>query len=69
MNEERLREIATSLLRDSRADVVVANDIARIHDEQHPAILVGRSGNVLARPQTKSEIARELCRTLANALA
>jgi len=66
--DERLREIGVASLRDNRADLVVANDLTAIRDEQHPAIIVGRGGNVLATPQTKSEIARELCRLLALAL-
>ena len=68
-SEERLAEIATAFLRESRADLVVANDLTQIRDEEHPALIVGRSGNVLARPRTKSEIARDLCRVLAQALA
>ena len=67
-SDERLREIGVASLRENRADLVVANDLTAIRDEQHPAIIVGRGGNVLATPQTKSEIARELCRLLALAL-
>ena len=63
-SDERLREIGVAFLRESRSDLVVANDLNAIRDEQHPAIIVGRGGNVLAAPQTKSEIARELCRLL-----
>ncbi len=67
-SDERLREIGVAFLRDSRADLVVANDLSRISGEQHPALIVGRSGNVLAEPRTRSDIARELCRLLAQAL-
>ena len=67
--DERLREIALASMRASRADLMVANDITRIRDEQHPALIVGAAGRVLARPATKSEIARELCRILGESLA
>jgi phosphopantothenoylcysteine synthetase/decarboxylase len=67
--DERLVEIATALLRTSKADIAVANDVDRIRDETHPALIVGRGGNVLARPATKSEIARDLCRLIAQGLA
>jgi len=65
---ERLAEIATAFLRQSRADLVVANDLLKIRDEEHPAVIVGRGGSVLAEPRTKGEIARELCRILTQAL-
>jgi len=66
--QERLREIALASLRENRADFVVANDLSGIRDEIHPALIMGADGAVLARPRTKSEIARELCRILAEAL-
>ena len=66
---ERLREIAIQSLRKSRADFFVANDLTQIRDETHPAVIIDRSGHVLAEPQTKSEIARELCAILARSLA
>ena len=67
-SEDRLREIGAASLRQYRADLVVVNDLAQIHDEAHPARIIGSGGNVLARPRTKSEIARDLCRILAEAL-
>ena len=66
--DDRLREIALAFQRENRTDLVVANDLARIRDEDHPAIIVGSGGNVVAAPRTKSEIARDLCRILAEAL-
>lgn len=66
--EERLREIALASMRASRSDLVVANDLSLIRDEQHPALIIGAGGAVLARPGTKSEIARELCRILSESL-
>jgi phosphopantothenoylcysteine synthetase/decarboxylase len=66
---ERLREIGTAFVRDNRPDLLVANDLSRIRGDQHPAIIIGRRGKVLAEPKTKAEIARDLCRILARALA
>jgi phosphopantothenoylcysteine synthetase/decarboxylase len=66
--DDRLREIALAFQRESNTDLVVANDLARIRDENHPAIIVGSGGNVVATPRTKSEIARDLCRILAEAV-
>jgi len=68
-DEERLHEPALAAMRTARADLMVANDLTRIKGEQHPAIIIGAAGNVLARPQTKSEIARDLCCILAESLA
>jgi phosphopantothenoylcysteine synthetase/decarboxylase len=67
-SDERLREIALAFLRENRADLVVANDLSRIRDEVHPAIIVGAGGNVKAAPRTKGEIARDLCRILSESL-
>jgi phosphopantothenoylcysteine synthetase/decarboxylase len=66
---ERLRELALVSMRQNRADLVVANDLTKIRDEAHPAIIVGAAGSVLARPETKSEIARDVCRIIGEALA
>jgi len=67
-SEQRLREIALASLRKNRADLVVANDMDRIRDETHPALIVSPGGKIVARPGTKSEIARELCRIIGAAL-
>jgi phosphopantothenoylcysteine synthetase/decarboxylase len=67
--DERLREIALASLLANRADLVVANDIQRIRDEEHPALIIAPDGTVLARPATKTEIARALCDLLARQLA
>ena len=64
LRAESLRKLAVK-----RLDLVVANDLAKIRDEEHPALIIGPSGHVLARPQTKTQIARELCHILAEALA
>lgn len=68
-SEERLRQIALDSLRKYRADFVVANNLAQIRDEAHPALIIGADGTVLARPRTKGEIAHELCGILAEALS
>jgi len=67
--EDRLREIALASLRTNRADLVVANDLTRIRDETHPALIISPEGHVLAGPATKTDIARALCDILATALA
>jgi phosphopantothenoylcysteine synthetase/decarboxylase len=66
--EERLREIAVESLRANRADLVVANDLTQIRDEVHPALIISPDGEVLARPATKTDIARALCDILAASL-
>jgi len=66
--EDRLREIALASLRANRADLVVANDLTRIRDETHPALIISPEGQLLARPATKTDIARALCDVLATRL-
>ena len=67
-DEERLRLTALASLRRYGADLVVANNLSSIRDEVHPALIIDAQGTVLARPQTKGEIARDLCRILAGTL-
>jgi len=69
LSDEALLGAAVASMRGNRADLCVANDLSRIRDEIHPALIIARDGAVLARPGTKSEIARELCRILADVLA
>lgn len=59
--DEELSRMALESLRRNRADLVVANDVDRIRDERHPALILDREGHVLARPATKREIAVALC--------
>ena len=56
-------------LRKNRADLVVANDLAQIRNETHPALIIDHEGEIRARPGTKSEIARLLCELLSQRLA
>ncbi|MGD2175025.1 MAG: phosphopantothenoylcysteine decarboxylase [Candidatus Brocadiaceae bacterium] len=64
-SEEELRRRAMESLRANRADYVVANDLSRIRDEAHPALILDAEGRVLGRPGTKGEIADALCDLLA----
>ena len=68
-SDEALHKAALSSQRENAADLVVANDLDRIRGEDHPALIVGSGGHVLATPRTKSEIARDLCNILSEALA
>lgn len=67
--EERLQEMALASLRKYRADLVVANDVNRIRGELHPAMIINSTGRVLARPDTKSAIARDIGAILARAFS
>jgi phosphopantothenoylcysteine synthetase/decarboxylase len=69
LSEEELLEAALASLHANRADLVVANDLTQIRDEQHPALILNADGEMLARPSTKSEIAAHLCDALAERLA
>ncbi len=64
-----LASAATDSMRGNRSDMVVANDIARIRDDVHPALIIGADGDVLARAGTKGEIAERLCAILAQRLS
>jgi phosphopantothenoylcysteine synthetase/decarboxylase len=68
VTDEQLQEIAMASLARNRSDLVVANDLARIGEGRHPAIVLNAEGRVLARPQTKAEIAGALCDVLAERL-
>jgi phosphopantothenate-cysteine ligase len=62
--DEQLREIAMASLARNRSDLVVANDLARIGRDAHPALVLDAAGGILARPSTKAEIAESLCEIL-----
>ena len=68
VTDEQLHEIAMASLARNGSDLVVANDLARIGEGRHPALLLDADGRILARPQTKIEIARDLCDVLAERL-
>lgn len=67
--EAELKQSALKALRKSDADLVVANDLSKIRDETHPALIIDSLGTVLERPGTKTEIARSLCRLVGERLA
>lgn len=69
LSDEELLQAALGSLHTNRADLVVANDLTQIRDEQHPALILTPDGDVLARPGTKSEIAAQLCDILVERLA
>lgn len=65
VSEDELKEAALASLRANQADLVVANDQARIRDEAHPALIIAPDGRTLAQPQTKAEVAHALCDLMA----
>jgi phosphopantothenoylcysteine synthetase/decarboxylase len=67
-DQAALREAALALLRANRADLAVANDLHRITDEAHPALILDADGQVLASPRTKAQVAAALCDLLAERL-
>lgn len=68
-DDDQLKQIAQSLIQDTRADLVVANDLSKIRDERHPALLINDKGEIIGNPQTKPDIATALCDVLARSLA
>lgn len=67
-SEAELLEIARRSRAASDADFLLANDLARMTASLHPAYLVNRAGDVVARMNTNKELALRLCDTVANAL-
>jgi phosphopantothenoylcysteine synthetase/decarboxylase len=65
LTERELMDVALSSLHENESDLVVANDLERIRDERHPALIISPDGEVIARPETKSEIAAGLCDLIA----
>lgn len=57
IDEEELIERAVALLEKNRLDAVVANRLERVGGDRHEAIVIGVGGYVLARAETKAEIA------------
>jgi len=68
-DEMGLREAALASLMRNGADLVVANTLEEITAEMHPALIIEPSGEVIARPGTKDEIAARLCDAIAERLA
>ena len=68
-DDEALRAAATDSMQASGAELTVANDLEKIGADVHPALIIDRGGEILARPNTKAEIAAHLCGILARKLA
>jgi phosphopantothenoylcysteine synthetase/decarboxylase len=64
-SEAELLEIARQSRAASDADFILANDLAQMTGSVHPAYLVDRTGDVVARVETTGELALRLCETLA----
>jgi phosphopantothenoylcysteine synthetase/decarboxylase len=69
VTDDALRATAAESLGANDADLVVANDLARIHGESHPALVIDASGEVLCRPASKEAIAVCLCDLVADRLS
>jgi len=67
-DEEGLRRAGVEGMDASGAELTVANDLEAIGEDRHPALIIDRGGEVLARPDTKPEIARALCDILSGML-
>jgi len=62
---EGMRAAALKLLERSGADVVVANDLARVKADRHEALFFERDGSVSARVDSKRAIAEAVVRRIA----
>jgi len=65
VSEGQLREVAIASLWRNGTDLVVANDLQKITETEHPAIILDPDGATLGRPVTKDEIAEQLCAIIA----
>ena len=65
VTEEELAERAGVLLNDYSLDMVIANDLDRVGKDRHRALFVRRGNQILARFNTKEEIAEKLADILA----
>lgn len=57
VSEERLKEVACKLAKENHCDLVLANDMCKINNEKHEAILL-KDGCIIERFNTKDEIAK-----------
>ncbi len=60
VSEQELMSSAGALLAANNLDLVVANDIDRVSPDHHEALIIGPEGELVARPETKREIAETL---------
>jgi len=65
VSDGQLCEVAVASLWRNGTDLVVANDLLKITETEHPALILAPDGAVLARPVTKDEIAERLCAIVA----
>lgn len=63
-SEAELLEIARQSRAASDADFLLANDLAQMTDAAHPALLIDRAGDVIARMDTTMELAQGVCDAL-----
>ncbi len=61
-SEEYLIDSALYLMEKTHAALVVANDLKKITENVHPALLIDDNKVIFARPNTKEEIAGSLCK-------
>jgi len=59
--EEELIRRAGALVHEYGLNLVVANDLDRISGERHEAVLIGPGNELLARCESKEEIAERIC--------
>ena len=59
VSKEKLLSVASNLRNKNDADYIVANDLSKIGDGKHWAMIVGENG-VICECQTKKEIAKEI---------
>ncbi len=55
--EQELIRKATLLMRKNTLDLVVANDLDKVRGENHSALLIVKGGRIIARPESKRDIA------------
>lgn len=58
VDQQTLLTSARQLLKDSRADYVLANQLTEGTDEQHEGFLLERSGEIIAQAKGKQKLAR-----------
>lgn len=58
--DEQAAEKVAALIAGSKSNFVVHNDVSQITSHAHPAVIVDNEGNLVARVQTKKELAEKL---------
>lgn len=61
--EEKLLDVASALRKKNKADYIIANDLSRIGNGDHWAMLVGENGKI-EEYHSKQEIAGGICRII-----